>query len=45
MYMYRDFMLEMDLFTCSFTVVKYGVGVLNYPGYSIRFIPAASLVL
>ena len=43
--MYRDFMLEMDLFTCSFTVVKYGVGVLNYPGYSMRFPHTVSLVL
>ena len=43
--MYYDLMLEMMLLTCSFIMVKNDVEVMNYPGCSIRFPPAVSLVM
>ena len=45
MHTYLDLTSEMALFICSFMVMKSDVGVLISPGLSIRFFPAASLVL
>ena len=45
MHMYHDLTSEMALLTCSFIVVKSDVGVLTCTEKSIRFPPAASLVL
>ena len=45
MYMYLDLMSDMDMLTCSSIVVKSDVGVMDSPGYYIRFPPAVSLVL
>ena len=32
MRMYRDLMLDMELFTCSFIMVQYDVGLLTSTG-------------
>ena len=43
--MYWYLMSEMTMFTCSFIVVKYDVGLLAYPGWSMGFPPSVILVL
>ena len=45
MNMYLYLTSEMDLLTWSFMVVKSDVGILTFPGYSIRFPPEVSFVL
>ena len=44
MHMYWKIITDITILTCSFTVFRYAMKVLTYPGYSTRFSPTVSLV-